>query len=355
MKLRRLGWFGLAGCLIQAVMGLLISGALVTQATAAEINGIADPARAAYYELYKGKKVVFVPVFMGLPLTETWSQIMANQAKELGYSYQVRNANFSTAAGVQILESLIKAKDKPDVIAVHNPDVTSYSRVLQEAEKAGIYVIQVNMKSLYTTDGFAGGDATKIGELEANAVVGRCGQGTDTSHKVLIITGPTTAPWSVYLNEGYKKVFDAHPAIKIVGVQSDGNYEADKDREITSIALQQHPDLCAVVDVWDVPAAGAAAAIEQAGKKGHVFLATNGGGNEANGCKNIRNGNFSFYVSFDVPAQGQDLNDLIQVALQEKAAGKPPGTTKTLLYTPLKVLTKETLRSRDCWTLKDLQ
>lgn len=339
----------------QILFGFIALGVLMASVEAAEIKGIDDPARAAYYNVYKGKKVVFVPVFMGLALTETWSQIMANQAKELGYDYQVRNANFNTAAGVQILESLIKGKDKPDVIAVHNPDVTTYSKILQEAEKAGIYVIQVNMKSLYTTDGFAGGDATKIGELEANAVVGRCGQGTNTSHKVLILTGPTTAPWSVYLNQGYKKVFDANPAIRVVGVQSDGNYEAEKGREITSITLQQHPDLCAVLDVWDVPAVGAAAAIEQAGKKGEVFLATNGGGNDEVGCKNIRNGNFSFYVSFDVPEQGRDLNDLIQVALQEKVAGKPPGTTRTLLYSPLKVMTKNTLRDRDCWTLKDFQ
>lgn len=324
-------------------------------ARAAEIQGIKDPARGAYYDVFKGKKVVFVPVFMGLALTETWSQIMANQAKRLGYDYEVRNANFNTAAGTQILTSLIHAKDKPDVLLVHNPDVTSYSRLLEEAEKAGIFVIQVNMKSLYTTDGFAGGDATKIGEMEANAAVQHCGQNTNTSHKVLVITGPTTAPWSVYINEGLKKAIAKDHSINVVSVQSDGNYEADKDREITSIALQQHPDLCAVVDIWDVPAIGAASAIEHANLKGKVFLVTNGGGNDAVGCTNIRNGNFSYYVSFDVPGQARDLNDLIQMVLEEKAAGKAPGSTKIMLYSPLKALTKGTLTPRDCWSLKEFQ
>jgi len=335
-------------------VGLLVLGGI---AHAVEINGINDPARDAYYNAFKDKKVVFVPVFMGLPLTEGWSKAMQLQADRLGYHYEVRNANFDTSAGTQILTSLIKGKDKPDVIVVHNPDVTSYKRLEQEAEKAGIYVIQMNMKSLATTTGFAGGDATRIAEMEAKAVVDQCGAGTDTSHKVLILTGPTTAPWSVYLNQGYKNVFTKESGVNVVSIQSDGNYSADKEKQITNITLQQHPDLCAVVSVWDVAAVGAAAAIEQAGKKDQVFLATNGGGGKSVGCRNIENDNFDYYVSFDVPGQGRDINNLIEMALEQKAAGIKPGTTKTLLYSKLTVLNKQNIHapgSTACWTVKDM-
>jgi len=69
----------------------------------AQDGAIKDPERTHYYEVFKNKRVVFVPVFMGLDLTEGWSKMMSIQAKRLGYSYEVRNANFDTSAGVQIL------------------------------------------------------------------------------------------------------------------------------------------------------------------------------------------------------------------------------------------------------------
>ncbi len=342
----------LAAVVLPAVVVCLVASSV---AGAASLRGMRDPARGPYYKAFKNRTVVFVPVFMGLALTEGWSKMMRMQAKALGYKYEVRNANFSTSAGTQILTSLIHAQHKPDVIVVHNPDVTSYARLEKQAEKAGIYVIQLNMKSLVTTTGFVGGDATRIGELQAKAVVKHCGKGTKTSHKVLILTGPTTAPWSVYLQQGYEAVFNKHPDVDIVSVQSTGNYNASKAKTITQITLQQHPDLCAVIGVWDIPDTGTAAAIKQAGKKGKVFLVTNGGGNQHIACRNIKNGNFDYYVSFDVPAQGRDLNDLIEMALEEKANGVKPGTTHTLLYTPLHVLTKASIKTHPCWTKKGLR
>jgi ribose transport system substrate-binding protein len=324
-------------------------------AYAAKLQGIKDPQRAAYYNTFKNKEVVFVPVFMGLPLTEGWSKMMKMQAKALGYKYEVRNANFNTKAGTQILTSLINAKHKPDVIVVHNPDVTSYMRLEKKAEKEGIYVVQLNMHSLAQTTGFAGGDAVRIGAMQAKAVVNHCGADTDTSHQVLILTGPTTAPWSVYLQQGYKQVLSKHPVVKIVSVQSTGNYEADKAKKITHITLQQHPKLCAVIGVWDIPDTGTAAAIKEAGKKGKVYLVTNGAGNASVGCKYIKNGSFNYYVSFNLPGQGRDINDLIEIALEEKAQGIKPGTTHFMLYSPLRVLTKESIKRHPCWTLKDMR
>ena len=141
----------------------------------AQDGAIKDPERTHYYEVFKGKRVVFVPVFMGLDLTEGWSKIMTIQAKRLGYNYEVRNANFDTSAGVQILTQLLNEKPKPDVVVIQNPDVTSYAKLEKRMEDAGIRVIQLNMKSLTSTTGFAGADATVIGETQAEWVVKQCG------------------------------------------------------------------------------------------------------------------------------------------------------------------------------------
>ena len=126
---------------LAATAGLLATGATAALAQ----QSMDDPARAGYYNAFKGKRVVFVPVFMGLDLTEGWSKAMKKQSERLGYNYEVRNSNFNTAAGAQTLTSLIT--EKPDVIVVQNPDVQSYAKLLANAEKAGIHVIQLNMKT----------------------------------------------------------------------------------------------------------------------------------------------------------------------------------------------------------------
>lgn len=320
----------------------------------AQSGAIKDPERAQYYQTFKDKWVVYVPVFMGLSLTEGWSKMMQQQADLLGYKYEVRNANFSTAAGTRILTQLINGSPKPDVIVVHNPDVTSYVRLIKKAEKAGIYVVQNNMKSLYMTTGFAGGDATRIGQLQAQAVVDHCTASGAPSQKVLILTGPTTAPWSVYLQEGYDKVLKQNPEIKVVARQSTGNYSSQKAKSITQIILKQHPDLCAVIGVWDIPSLGTASAIKSADMQDQVYLSTNGGQNTF-ACKAIKSGKFDHYVSFDVPGQGRDLNDLIQMALQLKVDGIEPGTVKTALYSSLVEITPENLKDNPCWNIDTLR
>lgn len=316
--------------------------------TAFAQNSIDDPLRDTYYENLKGRKVVFVPVFMGLDLTEGWSKIMANRAAELGYDYEVRNSNFNTAAGAQTITSLIS--EKPDVIVVQNPDVQSYAKLLKQAESAGIRVIQLNMKTNYQTTGFVGADVELIGEKQAQAAVDKC-SGGENPGKILVLAGPPTSPFSAYMLKGYENILNDNPKVQIVSVQSTGDYESSKAKSITQVVLQQHPDLCAILGVWDNTDVGTAAALKEAGKSDQVFVTTSGGGGEL-ACKGLRDGLWQYYVSYDVPGQGRDLNALIEAALQD---GNPVGSTKTVLYTPLVAYTQEGLGDTQCWTLDSIR
>ena len=325
-----------------ALVGMLASAGIVHAQQSME-----DPARASYYSALKDKRVVFVPVFMGLDLTEGWSKMMKKQADALGYKYEVRNSNFNTAAGAQTLTSLIT--EKPDVIVVQNPDVQSYAKLLAKAEAAGIHVIQLNMKTNTLTTGFVGADVIGIGETQAKAVVAKCGAGT--SGKVLILAGPPTSPFSAYMIKGYENILSKNPAIKVVSQQSTGDYESAKAKSITQVVLQQHPDLCGVMGVWDNTDVGTAAAIKEAGKTGKVFVSTSGGGGEL-ACKGIKDGMWDHYVSYDVPGQSRDLNALISASLQDK---NKVGSTKSILYTPLVVYDKANLKNQFCWTLDTIR
>ena len=307
-----------------------------------------DPVREQTYDQFKGKRVVFVPVFMGLDLTEGWSKAMKLQSEKLGYSYEVRNSNFNTAAGAQTLTSLIS--EKPDVIVVQNPDVQSYAKLIGTAEKAGIHVIQLNMKTNTLTYGFVGADVVEIGETQAKAVVEKCGP--STSGEVLILEGPPTSPFSAYMQKGYENVLSKTPNIKVVSLQSTGDYKSAKAKNaITQVVLQQHPNLCAVLGVWDNTDVGTAAAIKEAGKSGKVFVSTSGGGGELS-CKGLLDGSWDHYVSYDVPGQARDLTDLISAGLQDK---NKVGATKSVLYTPLISYTRDTVKDQSCWTLDKIR
>lgn len=313
-------------------------------ATPAHADGLVDPSRAGYLDAFKGKKVAFLPISMGFDLTQAWSSQLEKQAKQLGYSYVVRDPNWSTDAGAQALTQLIS--EHPDIIVVQNPDIQSYARLLKQAEKEGIYILQINMKSAYVTEGYVGTDYNGLGEMAADLIVKQCGAGSGKSGKVSIVQGVVTGGASVYQIEGVQQVFKDHPEIKVVSNQA-ADWDASKAKSITQTVLQQNPDLCGVIGFWDGMDTGSAAAIKEAGKQGDVYLVTSGGGAQS-ACDAVQNGTFSAEINYDAMGQGRDLNTMIKVLLQDKPK---PGKSKVLLYSPLTVLTKASLKPNSCWTL----
>ncbi len=305
-------------------------------------------AHAQKVDNLKGKTVAFLPVALGFDLTEGWSAILKGQADKLGYKYEVRNPNFSSDAGAQALSQLIT--EKPDVLVVHNPDVQVYSRLIKKAQDAGIYVIQINMKSTAPSDYFVGADYVQLGTMAADLMVKKCGAGTGKSGKIALVEGVLTAAASVYQKQGIDPVLKAHPEIKVVSDQA-ADWDSSKARAIMQTVMQQNPDLCGVIGFWDTMDVGTGSAIREAGKTGDVFLVTSGGGSDT-ACTNIENGTFGAELSYDVPKQGADMNADIRTLLQNKPK---PGAERITQITPIQVLSKETMKPGACWDLKQLQ
>jgi ribose transport system substrate-binding protein len=327
--------------IIGALGGVLCMTAALTGARA---DGLVDPSRAGYLDVFKGKKVAFVPIAMGFDLAQAWNSQLAKQAEELGYSYVVRDPNWSTEAGAQALTQLIA--EKPDLIVVHSPDIQSYARLLKQAEAAGIYTVQINMKSAYVSEAYVGSDYNGLGEMAANLIVKQCGQGSGKSGKVSIVQGVLTGGASVYQIEGIQKIFAEHPEIKVVSNQA-ADWDASKAKAITQTVLQQNSDLCGIIGFWDGMDTGVGAAVREAGKTGQVYVVTSGGG-ATSACDNVNNGTFSALISYNAMGQGRDMNTLIKALLEMKPK---PGTVKIIDYSPLTVLTKDTLKPDSCWAL----
>ena len=327
--------------IVAAAFAALSFAGLAAGASAA---GIDDPRRVDYFKAFEGKTIAFVPVTMGIDLTEGWAAVMRSQADRLGMKLEIRDPHFSADAGAQAITSLIA--EKPDVLVVHNPDVQSYAKLLKRAEEAGIHVIQINMRSNYNSDVYVGADWIGIGEAEAQGAIDKCGAGT--SQKVAVLQGQPTSGSDSGMMKGVENALTKHPEIKLVANLA-GEWDATKAHSIVSTVIQQNPDLCAVIGFWDVMDLGAAAAIKESGKP--IALVTSGGG-EQMACDNVEKGVFSKEIAYQVMNQGRDLNDMIATVLE---TGLPAGKLKAVIYSPQLIISKETLRPGLCWSASALK
>ena len=278
-----------------------------------------------------GKKVIFVPISMGISLTEGWARRMREHAEAHGYSFDIRDAAFNTAAMSELLAKAIA--DKPDVLVVHNPTVQLLARQIRQAEAEGIKVLQINLQSNQPSTAFVGANWSQIGREIAEDIVKECGEGSGKSGKVSIIPGQLTAADSVMMNEAAFAVFKEHPEIQVVSNQA-SDWEPEKARQITATVLQQHPDLCAIFGHWDVHTMGAGNAVKDAGKADDVLVYATGGG-ESVACKAIEDGIIDREWSYDADGQGRDAGTMIDLMLQGASA---PDGKMMVAESPLKVI-----------------
>lgn len=321
---------------------MLATAMMAMTASFAAADGIDDPARGSYYEALEGKTVAYVPVAMGFDLTEGWAQGMREALEPLGITIDIRDPNWNTSAGAQAITSLIS--EKPDVIVVHNPDVQSYARLLKKAEEAGIYVVQVNMRSSYMTDAFVGADYVGMGEMLGQRLVDICSPDNGGSGKIAITQGVLTAAASAYQMKGISNILEQNPQIDLVSNQA-ADWDSTKARNIAATVIQQHPDLCAIAGFWDVMDVGTSAAIKESGQD--VYLISQGGGNQA-ACDGLTDGIYDELVVYNVPGQARDISNVIKQLLQ---AQPEPGTMEATLFTQLELLTRDTMGPGSCWSL----
>lgn len=305
-----------------------------------------DPGWGHFHESMAGKRVILIPMAMGFYLSQGWLHYIGNAVKAAGGIFETRDPNWSVDAGAQAITEAIDSK--PAVLIVMNPDLQSYVKLFKKAQAAGIYVIQIDNRSNYPTEVFAGSDWVQLGALEAQAAVNACGAGT--SQKIILVQGDPANASSLDQLNGIKSVLDKHPEIKIAA-EPISNWDVPTARTVTQTALQQHPDACAAIDFWDGTAEGTAAAIRDAKLTGKVSLVTNGGGEQVD-CDRLQDGTFGAIVSTELPKQSEDVVSAIEFLLQSAI---PAGKEKTWMFTHETITTKANLKPTSCWSLKNIQ
>lgn len=330
-----------------AMLGGAALAAMAAAGPAMAQQGLDEPFQAPFKAALAGKTVAYVPVAMNFDLTEGWFAGVKKELEPYGVKVIVRDPNWSTSAGAQAVTTLIS--EKPAAIIVHNPDVQTYAKLMQRAENEGIYVIQINMGSVYRSSAFVGANWIEIGERDAEAVVKAC---EGKSNKIAIVQGALSAAASAYTLKGVENVLAKHPEIKVVSSQA-ADWDAAKAKAITQTVLKQNPDLCGIVGFWDGMDIGTAAAVKEAGLAGKVFVATSGGGERRGACELVKSGAFDLDVSYDVPTQAADMAAMIKWLL---SSGVKAGSTKGSIYTTLIPITKDNAAlDTTCWNLSDLK
>ena len=322
--------------------------ALATLAYGGSAMAQSDPGTAYYNKSVEGKKVIMVPMAMGFDLAQGWAYYIGKEVKGFGGTFETRDPNWSVEAGAQAITEAISSDPKPAVLVVHSPDLNSYSKLFKKAQQAGIYVVLIDNPANYPADAFVGSDWDRLGQLEAEAVVKGCGE--NSTKKIGLVQGDQVNSSSLYQYAGIMRVLEKHPDFQVVA-KPDSNWDATTSRNVTTTMLQQHPDVCGIIDFWDGDATGSSAAIRDAGKQGKIFLVTTGGGEKVD-CDALESGVFGAVVMTELQHQSRDINAIIKFLLQ---SGQPPGTSKTYIYTLERATTKADLKPETCWDLKSLQ
>ncbi len=322
--------------------------ALLACATPASAQMDEGPGPNTYKNALDGKRVALVPMAMGFDLAQGWAAYLKREIEGWGGKFETRDPNWSIEAGAQAITDLVNSENKPDVLVVHSPDLNSYSKILKKAQQNGTFVILIDNPMNFPADAFIGSDWDRLGQLEAEAAVKGCAD--DPKKEIGLVQGDQVNSSSLYQYAGIMKVLDKHPEYKVVA-KPDSNWDATTARNVTTTMLQQHPDICAVIDFWDGDATGTASAIRDAGKEGKVKLVTTGGGEKVD-CDKLQSGEFHAVVMTELHKQSGDMNAIIKFLLQ---SGQKPGTAATYIYTLERAYTKDDIQPGTCWDVKALQ
>lgn len=317
-------------------------------ATLAQEGGYDDGMSKNFYESMKGKKVIFVPISIGMDIAAGFAAGMQRLADERGFELQIRDPNWNIDQGVQAITQIIE--EKPDLIVVQNVDMQAYARVLKQAMDAGVRVLQVNVKAITNTTAHVGVDWYKNAETNALKMVEKCSPKNGGNGKIAVLQGTPNNPTNFIGMKAFNDVMAANPDMIVVNDQA-ADWDASKAHSVASTVLRQNPDLCGYYGFWDGQDSGLAAAVREAGLTGKLFVVSQGAGEKA-ACEKIADGSYDFYVSYNILQLTHRINAAIDVVLQKPDEEE---IVPFAIYYKAQELTKDTVHEGSCWSIDDIK
>jgi ABC-type sugar transport system substrate-binding protein len=330
--------FAIKSCLLTAAFGL---------ATASIAQSFDDGVSDRYQESLKGKRVIYIPISMGMDIAAGFGAALKRVGDENGFQVQIKDPNWKLDEGVQAITQAIA--QKPDLLVVQNVDMQAYARVLKQAEEAGVRVLTVNVKATTNTTAHVGISWYRNSELGAKKLVEKCSPKNGGNGKIALLQGTPNNPTNFIGMKAFNDVMKANPDMKVVSTQS-ADWDASKAHSVVGTVLRQNPDLCGYQGFWDGQDAGLVAAVKEAGKTGKIFVVSQGAGESAS-CSKIADGSYDYYVSYNIRELSKQITAGALIILQQQ----PKDTRPFAIYQPAEEVTKATLTPNTCWTLDQIK
>ncbi len=285
----------------------------------------------------QGPTVAFVMKTLTNPFFITMSDGVKRAGKELGCKVilQASEEETSIEQMVNIVEAMIA--QKVDAICVTPSGSSEIVPTFVKAQNAGIPIVDVDVeinaeaaKSAGLTNYYyVGADNLEGGYMAGKYLAGKLGG----KGNVAVLEGIPGVDNAEKRKAGALKAFGEFPGIKVVASQT-AHWKTEEALNVFTNILQANRELSGVFCANDMMAFGAIKALEAAGKKGKVLVASYDALNEAKNC--IREG--SMLCSVD---QRPDLMGYYAVKFALDLINKKRVPARYMV--PLTNVTKESL------------
>jgi ribose transport system substrate-binding protein len=296
----------------------------------------------------EGKRVAFVPINLkGYGLTSNWMESMKIALEPMGAEVTAYDANYDPQKMVSTVDQIIRDKSA-DVLVLHNIDVGILANQIEAAEKAGIYVVAVNMLSNRLGDAYVGPNTGLAASDIADRAIADCK--AKGKKNISVIDGPGNDGASIEWDTAIERQVEA-AGLTVIEV-AHSNYDNATAREIAATTLQkQQSDLCAFMVLYDVNSLAVGDAVQEAVGNGlvnkddvgvYTFSA------DSAVCDAMDQGVVTASAAYDVPGMGAVITATIQNLIQ---MNQPPGAFHTVAFLGHRVVDKTDMRTYNvsCW------
>lgn len=255
---------------------------------------------------------------------------MGETAKEKGVELKLAYAQWNVETQTRQLEEFVE--EKVDAIILSPVNAKSLLIPLKEVAKAGIPLINLNMKvdaisSAYIST-YVGSSSSEEAALAASVFIDLWGE---EGGEVAIIEGDPGSDPQIYRTQTFMEQLTPHPQIEIVGI-SNGGWDREKSRLAAYDMLQKNPDLKGLYCQDCNMALGAVEALEELGRAGQVAVV--GISDEEEYLQAVEDGKLTALISQPSEYEGRYAVHCAMLAAQGE-------TLRPWYKDPIKIVTKE--------------
>ncbi len=211
-------------------------------------------------------KLAYIAHDLSTPNNQAWLEGIEREcASWNNIVVQAFNGESSAETQVKIMSDVIH--QKYDGIILQCSDGTALAPSVEEAEKAGIPVITLNLDAYTIHSALVMAVDYDAGRMVADEMAKELsGQGD-----VVIIQGVAGLSRTDNLEKGFRDTIASYPDIHIIDAQS-ASFEKETAITVMNSFLQNYDQIDGVFCINDAMAEGAALAVQSAGRKGEMVI-----------------------------------------------------------------------------------